>query len=131
MTIQYSGLRKDSLVKINDGTGTLKFTILLPISGRGTLLGDIYLVDGTFQDLTVAMQGGDRSALHLGVNRVCFHGTPILKGCRLAGWSSSVGEPVANTAHLERCTRILLYINRVQSFRKDGEPDSDRCSTAS
>src|SRR5690606_35389975 len=94
------------------GSGYLEICkFCCPCSGEEVhLFGDIYLVDGTFQDLTVAMQGGDRSALHLGRQPCLFPRNALFsKGCRLAGLALlCVGEPVANTAHLERCTRILL-----------------------
>jgi hypothetical protein len=124
------GLRKDSLVKINDGDPvTLKFA-----SSAAHVAGKRYTSSETFTWLTEHFRTSlSQCKVEIdqlftsGVNRVCFHGTPYSP--RDAAWPGWLFYASANLSPTQPIWKdapaFFSYINRVQSFLQYGEPDND------
>lgn len=124
------GLRKDSLIKINDGDPvTLKFA-----SSAAHISGKNYTSSETFTWLTehfrtslAQCKAEIDQVFTSGVNHVFFHGTPYSpREAAWPGWLFYASVNLSPTQPIWKdAPAFFSYINRVQSFLQYGKPDND------
>lgn len=124
------GLRKDSLIKINDGDPvTLKFA-----SSAAHIAGKNYTSSETFTWLTEHFRTSLSQCkaeidqvFTSGVNHVYFHGTPYSpKEAAWPGWLFYASFNMSPTNSIWKDAPVFFsYINRTQSFLQYGAPDND------
>lgn len=124
------GLRKDSLIKANDGDPiTLKFA-----SSASNISGKKFTSAETFTWLTEHFRTSLSQCkpeidqmFTSGVNHVCFHGTPYSpKEAEWPGWRFYASINMSPTNSIWRdAPAFFSYITRAQSFLQYGEPDND------
>lgn len=124
------GLRKDSLIKINDGDPvTLKFA-----SSAAHIAGKKYTSSETFTWLTEHFRTSLSQCkpeidqvFTSGVNHVFFHGTPYSP--REAAWPGWLFYAAVNMSPTNSIWKdapaFFSYINRTQSFLQYGSSDND------
>ena len=124
------GLRKDSLIKENDGDPvTLKFA-----SSASNIAGKKFTSAETFTWLTEHFRTSLSQCkpeidqmFTSGVNHICFHGTPYSpKEAEWPGWRFYASINMSPTNSIWRdAPAFFSYIQRTQSFLQYGEPDND------
>lgn len=124
------GLRKDSLIRKNDGDPvTLKFaSSAAHITGRNFTSAETFtwLTEHFRTSLSQCKPEIDQMFTS-GVNRVYFHGTPYSpKEAPWPGWLFYASMNMSPTNSIWRdAPAFFSYITRIQSFLQYGQPDND------
>lgn len=124
------GLRKDPIIKVNDGTvAALKFaSSAAHVTGKPYVSCETltWLTEHFRTSLSQAKPELDK-AFTAGVNHVVFHGAPYSpEGARFPGWMFYAAVNMSPTGGMWRDAPALFkYVERCQAFLSAGSPDAD------